>query len=179
MYIQGIFIILIVVVILDWISLRFWAASDYRILFRQIERLWKRIFQLDNQVYKLFEENQSFDTDKLAFGKSDFDWDLYHKISPLNGEIERTGKLIDALLDYYFYMAGVSGEEYVKSKRYSHKRDGTKDEDADDVIDRDDLFVERRNPFLTVQEALNIREQEIARENAREEAERIKQEFVD
>ena len=139
--------IIVVIIIIYFLHESYFSASG------QMKRLWKRIHKLDNEIYKIFEENPDFDTDKLAFNFENLSVDLYYKIATCSNEIQKAGQLIDAMLNYYSY-----DEEYILHNGYNFKS-------LVNTLKRDKLFVETPRPHLSIQEALKIREEEMRRKN--------------
>ena len=162
MWIEDVIFIIIILCATDWIFYHFSEMGKVKAL---LKKLSKRIVELDNKVYKIFEENPKFNTDKLASDISDATSGLYYKIATLNKEIDTTGKLIDALLDYY----GLT--EYA---RYQPKPKDNNDED--NIIETIPLYVQKKSfnaenygIIFGVREALEIREEKMERKNKEEE----------
>ena len=146
--------------VLGWFGKRFSISGPIDPEY-QVERLWKRVYKLDNEIYKIFQENQDLNTDKLAF---DLNVDSY-KIWKINTEIEKTGKLIDALLDFNEeYLQDKMGEEFISCNRYKINLDAPK---------RDKLFIEKRRPNFNVQDALRMRDEKIMRDRKNENKKQI------
>jgi hypothetical protein len=167
MWVEVVIFIIIVLLLIGWADRNFSEGGRVRKL---LKKLSKRIVELDNEVYKIFKEDQKFNTDSLAYVFSDATSELYYKIATLNKEIDITGKLIDALLDYYGFT------EYA---RYQPK---TKEKNKDDIIETRDLYVQKKSRLLGfsgielgVREALEIREEEMRRRSKDAELKRKKE----
>ena len=159
MWIEVIIFIVIILFLIGWLKRNF---SEGGRVEKQLDKLGKRILKLDNEVYKIFEENPKFDTEELAYKISD-NQELYYKIFRLNKTIDITGKLIDALLDYYDFPERDDNRYQFKSGKKVAKEEFYK------------LYVEKHNhPFMniSVQEALKIREEKTNRKNKEKESKR-------